>query len=62
RDLEGAAISVSGKLILNSDRGYQLDTMVATRPNTPESITEGIQFLGEADAQGRRPFTVSGTM
>ncbi|HEX2586497.1 MAG TPA: type II secretion system protein N, partial [Steroidobacteraceae bacterium] len=46
RDLEGAAISVSGKLILNSDRGYQLDTMVATRPNTPESITEGIQFLG----------------
>jgi general secretion pathway protein N len=62
RDLEGAAISVSGKLILSSDRSYQLNTMVATRSNTPESVAQGIQFLGEADAEGRRPFTVSGTM
>jgi len=62
QDLDGAAISVSGKLILGSDHSYQLNSMIATRPNTPESITQGIQYLGEADAQGRRPFSVSGTM
>jgi len=62
QDLEGAAISITGKLILANDRSYQLDSMVATRPNAPESITQGIQYLGDADAQGRRPFTVSGTM
>jgi len=62
QDLDGAALSISGKLILGTDRSYQLNSMVATRPNAPDSIAQGIQYLGEADAQGKRPFTVSGTM
>jgi len=62
QDQSGAAISLSGKLIIGTDRSYQLNTNVAARPNTPESISQGMQYLGEPDAQGRRPFTVSGTM
>ena len=62
QDLHGASIAVSGKLILNPDRSYQLNTNVAARANTPDSITKGMQFLGEPDAQGRRPFSASGTM
>lgn len=62
RDLDGAAIGVSGKLILNPNRSYQLNTLVATRPNTPDSIAQGMKYLGDPDAEGRRPFTVSGTM
>jgi general secretion pathway protein N len=62
QDLDGAAVGVSGKLIIGADRSYQLNTMLTTRPNTPESLAKGMQFLGEPDAQGQRPFTVSGTM
>lgn len=62
RDMEGAAISVSGQLILNANRSYQLNTMVAARDNTPDSIAQGMKYLGDPDAQGRRPFSVSGTM
>jgi len=62
QDLGGAAIGITGKLIIGADRSYQLNTLVAARPNTPDSIAKGMQFLGDADAQGRRPFTVSGTM
>ncbi len=62
QDLDGAALAVNGKLILNADRSYQMDVMVAARPNTPDSIAQGIQYLGEPDAQGRRPFTVAGSM
>jgi general secretion pathway protein N len=60
--LEGAAIDVVGTLKLSADRSYQLDTMVAARGNAPPSLAQGMQYLGPPDAQGRRPFSVSGTM
>ena len=62
QDLDGAAIDLNGKLVLSPNRSYQLNTMIAARPHTPDSIAQGIKFLGDPDAQGRRPFTVSGTM
>ena len=62
QDLNGAALNITGKLIIGADRSYQLNSMVAARPNTPESLAQGMQFLGEPDAQGRRPFSASGTM
>lgn len=62
QDLPGAAIGVTGTLKFAAGHAYELDTQVAARPNTPESIAESMQVLGEADAQGRRPFSVSGTL
>lgn len=61
-DLDGAAIDVTGKLTLAANRSYQLDTLVAARNNAPQNIVQGMQYLGAPDAQGRRPFSVSGTM
>jgi hypothetical protein len=60
--LEGAAIDVTGTLKFAADRSYLLDAMVAARGNAPQNIAEGMQYLGAPDAQGRRPFSVSGTL
>lgn len=60
--LPDAAIDVTGTLKFAADRSYQLDTMVAARGNAPQNFADGMQYLGAADAQGRRPFSVSGTM
>jgi len=62
QDLPGAAINVVGTLKLGAGHSYELDTMVGPRPNTPHSIADGMQILGAPDAQGRRPFSVAGTM
>ncbi|MGD9843439.1 MAG: type II secretion system protein N [Steroidobacteraceae bacterium] len=61
QDLDGASLSVAGQLKLTSDRNYLLETQVAARTNTPASIANGMQYLGAADAQGRRPFSLSGS-
>lgn len=60
--LEGAAIDVVGTLKFAPDRSYLLDTLVAARSNAPQSIAQSMQYLGAPDAQGRRPFSVSGTL
>ncbi len=62
QDLNGAAIAINGKLMISTNRSYQLDAKVGTRPNTPDSIAQSMKFLGDPDAQGRMPFAVSGTM
>lgn len=60
--LDDAAIDVVGTLKLTPDRSYLLDTLVAARGNAPANIVQGMQYLGSPDAQGRRPFSVSGTL
>jgi hypothetical protein len=60
--LQGAALDVTGTLKFAADRSYQLDTMVAARGNAPQNLAESMQYLGSPDAQGRRPFSVSGTL
>jgi len=61
KDLDGASIGVTGQLKLATDRNYLLDTQVSPRANAPASIISGMQYLGAADAQGRRPFSISGS-
>jgi len=60
--LQDAALDVTGTIKFAADRSYQLDTMVAARGNAPPGFADGMQYLGPPDAQGRRPFSVSGTM
>jgi general secretion pathway protein N len=61
-DLDGAALDVTGTLKLSPDRSYVLDTLVAARANAPANLSQSMQMLGAPDAQGRRPFSVSGTL
>lgn len=59
---DGAAIAVNGTLKLVADRSYVLDTLVAARSQTPQNIAQTLQYLGPPDAQGRRAFSVAGTL
>lgn len=58
----GGPLQVNGKVELKSDRSYLLDGLIATRPDAPRDIVNVLQFLGAPDAEGRRPFSLSGTM
>lgn len=58
----GGPLQLNGKLELKPDRSYLVDGMIATRPDAPRDVVNALQFLGAPDAQGRRPFSVSGTM
>lgn len=62
QSLQDAALDVTGTLKFSPDRSYLLDTMVAARSNAPPNMVQGLQYLGSPDAQGRRPFSVSGTL
>lgn len=60
KDLEGP-ISVNAILQVQRDRSYLIEGQVATRPDAPQQIISALQYLGEADAAGKRPFSLSGT-
>ncbi len=59
-DLEGP-MQVTGTLSLGADRSYVVEGMVAPRAGASEAVTGTLRFLGEPDAQGRRPFSLAGT-
>jgi general secretion pathway protein N len=58
----GGPLQISGTLQLKPNRSYQVDGFVTTRPDTPRNVADALQMLGEPDAQGRRPFSIAGTM
>jgi general secretion pathway protein N len=60
-DKEGP-FSVDARLTLSRDRSFLLEGTLAPRGNTPPELERSLQLLGPADAAGRRPFSVSGTL
>lgn len=60
-DLSGP-LQIAGTLHLKNDRSYLVEGFVTTRPDTPRNVADALQFLGAPDAQGRRPFSLAGTM
>lgn len=58
----GGPLEIAGTLRLKPDRSYLIEGVVATRPDAPKAIADSLQYLGAADAQGRRPFSIAGTM
>lgn len=61
-DVEGP-IQVAGKIELKStDRSYLVEGLVATKPDAPAEFARTLEYLGPPDAQGRREFSLSGTM
>jgi general secretion pathway protein N len=62
KDIAGP-IQIAGTVQLKAtDRSYLLEGLVATKPDAPADFTKSLEFLGPPDAQGRRQFSLSGTM
>ncbi len=58
----GGPLEIVGAVRLKPDRSYVVEGVVATRPDAPGSISDTLQYLGPADEQGRRPFSIAGTL
>lgn len=58
----GGPLSVSGQLRLTRGGGYDLSGTVAARPGANPDLVQALQLLGPADAQGRRTFSLAGTL
>jgi general secretion pathway protein N len=54
--------SVDAQLTLQRDRNFLLEGTLAPRGPVPPAMERSLQFLGPADASGRRPFSVGGTL
>lgn len=60
-DLEGP-LQVSAQLRLQPSGEYEINGTVTPRANANEDLNRILQYLGPADAQGRRPFSLAGTL
>jgi general secretion pathway protein N len=60
-DKEGP-FSVSGRLTVSRDRSFLLEGTLAPRGEVPPAMERSLALLGPADENGRRPFSVSGTL
>jgi hypothetical protein len=58
----GGPLSVSGQLRLMPAGGYELSGYVAARPDASGDVVQALQLLGPADAQGRRMFSLAGSL
>jgi general secretion pathway protein N len=58
----GGPVQINGTLQLKPDRTYLIDGLIAARPDAPRDVSNALQFLGAPDAQGRRPFSLSGSL
>ena len=62
RDL-GGPLQVAGGLKLFPSREYVLEGQVVTRPNAQAELTQGISLMtSEPDAEGRRSFSLTGSL
>jgi hypothetical protein len=57
----GGPLSVEGTLRLTREGGFEVQTLVASRPEAAPELTNSIRFLGSPDRSGRRVFAMSGT-
>lgn len=55
-------LEVSGTIELSPDRSYSFTGLIAARPEAPAAVSDQLQYLGSADAQGRRSFRLDGEL
>ncbi|HKS59113.1 MAG TPA: type II secretion system protein N [Steroidobacteraceae bacterium] len=58
----GGPLAVNGTIDLKKDRSYLVSGLIATRPDAPSDMARTLEILGEPDAQGRRQFSIEGSM
>ncbi|MGH8144186.1 MAG: type II secretion system protein N [Steroidobacteraceae bacterium] len=61
RDL-GGPLSVRGQLRLTRGNNYELSGSVAARDDASPQLIQALQLLGPPDAQGRRMFSLAGSL
>lgn len=61
RDLSGV-LDVTGSIELRPDRTYSFIGQIGTRPGAPQELERQLQYLGSADAEGRRSFRLEGQL
>jgi general secretion pathway protein N len=61
RDL-GGPLAVNGQLTLQASGVYEVNGTVAPRSALSPDLEKALQFMGPADASGRRQFSVAGTL
>lgn len=57
----GGPLAVTGTLQLRTSGDYELNGTAAARSDATPELVRAVEFLGQADAQGRRPFSLTGT-
>jgi general secretion pathway protein N len=57
----GGPLSVEGTLRLTQGGGFDVQALVAPRPDAPPELANNLKFLGSPDATGRRQFSMSGS-
>lgn len=60
RDTAGP-LSVAGTVQYSAQGGYEIAGTVMARNDATPELAKAVEYLGEADAQGRRPFSLAGT-
>jgi general secretion pathway protein N len=58
----GGPLAVNGTVQIRKDRSYLVSGMIATRPDAPSDMARTLEILGEPDPQGRRQFSIEGSM
>lgn len=59
----GGPLEASGVLSLGLDRSYAIEGAVRARADAPEMLIQGLAIMtGEPDAEGHRPFTLTGSL
>jgi general secretion pathway protein N len=58
----GGPLAVNGTVELRKDRNYLVSGLIATRPGAPGDMSRTLEILGEPDEQGRRQFSIEGSM
>lgn len=61
-DAGDGPLEIKGTVQLKTDRSYTIDALIAARPNAPRSLVNSLEYLGPPDPQGRRQFSMAGTM
>ncbi len=60
RDLDGP-LAVSGTLTIRNGHDYELSGLAAARAGATPELVKAVEFLGPADAQGRRAYSLAGS-
>lgn len=60
RDL-GGPLAVTGTLVVRNGSEYVLSGLAATRADASPELAKAVEFLGPADPQGRRQYSLAGS-
>ncbi|HEY7641417.1 MAG TPA: type II secretion system protein N [Steroidobacteraceae bacterium] len=61
-DTGGGPLAVNGTVDFRKDRSYLVSGLVATRPSAPSDMARTLEILGAPDEQGRRQFSIEGSL